>query len=71
MMIVCVIIEIALIIFTVATKFYADVVPLFGELYMPCILVSVAFGIITLAFIGARIYVDVNGKRKDKNKKDE
>lgn len=72
MIVVFIIIEIALIVFTVAAKFYADVVPLFGELYVPCVLVSVVFGIITAVYIGARIYVEINGKRnkgKDEEKK--
>lgn len=72
MIVVFIIIEIALIVFTVAAKFYADVVPLFGELYVPFIWISVVIGIITAVYIGARIYVEINEKRnkgKDEEKK--
>lgn len=71
MIILLVIIEIALIVFTVATEYFVEAVPFFEALHIPFIWVSVVFGIITGVYIGVKIYVDVNGNRKDKNKKDE
>lgn len=69
MAIIFVLIEIALIVFTVATEFFAEAVPFFAALHVPFIWISAVFAIITVAYIGVKIYVEINGKRN--KKKDE
>jgi len=66
MIILFVLIEIGLIVFTVATDFYAEAVPFLGALHVPAIWISVVFGIVTAVYIAAKIYVEINGKRNKK-----